>query len=304
MDIIPYAQLEDKRRMLPLFYHAGHSPFDYRRRGNGDFRIRKGYEGLCGVEDGELLGFVGFMDIPTRTVSGTEVVGGIWGVVTDSNHVRKGVSKALMEASHQYFQERGFRFSFLTTYGSWGAHRLYRKLGYEDVKSTTGCPIAYRLMESDAKATGYCGEFQTPTEEGVAGLFEQFTSQLTGFVIRPKEYLSYVACCGGISLEHSLEVEGGYVLANERMGLVQAREVVAMNSTAQGRLLDALEQSAAGGSVLDSLVTTTALRDGYAARGYQLYSGRYGVLMAKELGDASMDDVYGDRFYISAMEWF
>ena len=304
MDIIPYTQLEDKHRMLPLFYHAGHSPFDYRRRGDGDFRIRKGHEGLCAVEDGEILGFVGLMDMPTRTVSGIEMMGGIWGVVTDPNHVRRGVSRTLMEASHRYFRERGFRFCFLTTYGSWGAHRLYHKLGYEDVKAVTGYPTAYLLVESDAEADGHRDGFQTPTEESVARLFEQFTSQLTGFVVRPKEYLGYVAGRGGISLEHSLEVEGGYVLANERMGCIQVREMVAMDSAAQGRLIDALERRSDNGSVLDSLVTTAELRDGYASRGYQLYPGRYGVLMGKELDDVSMDEAYGDRFYISAMEWF
>jgi GNAT superfamily N-acetyltransferase len=285
MEIIPYAQFEGRHQMLPLFHHAGHNPFDYRLRarpGSLDFRIIKGHEGLCGVEDGELLGFVGLMDIPTR----------------------RGVSKALMEASHEYFHERGFRFSFLTTYGSWGAHRLYRKLGYEDVKPVTGCSSAYLLVESDSEADGHPDGSLTPTEESVADLFEQFTSQFTGFVVRPKEYLGYVARRGGISWDRSLEMEGGYVLARERSRCIQVREMVAMDSAVQERLLDALEHKADNGSVLDSLVTTPTLQDGYVSRGYHLYAGRYGVLMAKQLGDVSMNEVYGDRFYISAMEWF
>ena len=303
MDIIPYTKLREKHRMLPLFHHAGHSPFDYRRRGQGDYRIKEGYEGFCAVEGDELLGFAGLMEIPTQTVSGSEAAGGIWGVVTDYTSGRRGVSTALMEASHQYFRERGFSFVFLTTYRSMVAHQLYRKLGYNDVDAVSKYPTAYCLVEPHETALD--SNVTTPDEDSVARLFAEFTSGYTGFVIRPKDYLRYVMGRGSVNPDLSIQVEGGYALVAKRLELIQIREIVARDPRVQAKLLRALERKSRGGAVIDPVVTIKGLMEGYVARNYHTYRGRYNVVMVKALKrDISFEEAYGDTFFISSLEWF
>ena len=49
-----------------------------------DARLRDGPVGFCAVESDRLAGFLGVMDIPTRTLQGSEeMCAGIWGGTTN-----------------------------------------------------------------------------------------------------------------------------------------------------------------------------------------------------------------------------
>jgi ribosomal protein S18 acetylase RimI-like enzyme len=305
MEIIPYARLEGKHRMLNLFHQAGLTPFDYRSRGRGDFRIRTGNEGFCALENGELLGFVGVMEIPSRTLSGsTTNVGGIWGVATDPNYGRRGVARALTEAAHRSFSERGLSFSFLTSYRSWVAYDLYRKLGYMDIPAVAGYSTAYSLVEPGNTSGEETHNLPPPSEEDVAKRFATFTKNLTGFVTRPSDCLRYASSRQQISRELCVSSGDGYALAGERLGAIFIRELVAFDIQTQARLLSALQYKSRI-AILDPAVTTHELLEGYKALNYHTYQGRYSTVMVKALqNDVTFDDVYGSKFYISALEWF
>lgn len=307
MEVIPHTQLRDKHRLLPLFLHAGLGSFDYRRferRARADFRRREGPGGFCAVEREKLVGFVGVMEIPTRTVNGSQMVGGICDVATDPTHVRRGVATALMEAAHRYFREKGMPFAFLTANRSSGAYVLYRRLGYAEVEAVSRYPTAYTLVEPVQEPVPPGQVAHPPTEEGVARLFPEFTAGLTGFVIRPKEFLGLEIERKQVDPNLSVEMEGGYALVSGRPRSVEVREIVTKNREAQGLLLRALDRKATG-TIVDPAVTTAGLSEGYEAHGYHVYRGRYFVVMAKALEpDISVEEAYGGNFYMSALEWF
>ena len=132
MRIVTYAELEDKEQLMPLMFHGHQWALDYRsfqERITLDSRLRNGPAALCAVDGQRLLGIAGVMTHPSRTLKGTEPVGGITFVVTHPQATRRGICTALFEASHQWFRSLSYRFSFLTTIRSWHAYDLYRKLG-------------------------------------------------------------------------------------------------------------------------------------------------------------------------------
>ncbi len=80
MKVISYRELEPKDRFMLLMDQAFWwplSPAQLERLINLDIRLKNSPVGFCAVENGTLAGYVGVMDIPTKTVSGTvETVGG------------------------------------------------------------------------------------------------------------------------------------------------------------------------------------------------------------------------------------
>jgi hypothetical protein len=267
-----------------------------------DFRFREGPKGFCAIEDDKPVGFGGVMHIPTRTLRGVETVGGVWAVSTDPNYMRRGIGRAVMEAIHRYFRQQGFPFAFLTTYRSWGAYELYRKMGYIDVPSVIQSPTTYKFLPAhEAGADDPVTE--SPTEDGVARLFEEFTAGSTGFVDRPSDFFSLMIERGGFDTALSVGTEGGYVLVREFGGRIFVREMAARHQTVQTRLLEALEAKGKD-VIIDPVVTTPGLMEGYVSNRYHTYTGRHGTVMVKALADVSFEQAYGDRFYMSALEWF
>ena len=83
MQIVPYAQVSRKEDMVALLYRALRWPFDpwaFDSRWRDDPRIRDGPVAFCAMEKEIPVGFVGVMNVATRTVDGEECVGGIWAV--------------------------------------------------------------------------------------------------------------------------------------------------------------------------------------------------------------------------------
>jgi predicted acetyltransferase len=134
MEIKTYRELEIRDEFLPLFQHAfwwPYNPKEFKKAIKVDPRLQNSPVGYAATKNKRLVGFVGVMDITTRTLEGSEEkVGGIWGVVTHPAFTRKGISTALMQKSHEYFKEEGYKFSLLNTSKSLIAHAFYQKLGY------------------------------------------------------------------------------------------------------------------------------------------------------------------------------
>jgi len=209
-----------------------------------------------------------------------------------------------MEAAHRYLREKGMPFAFLTANRSSGAWALYRRLGYAEVEAVSRSPTAYMLVEPVQETPAPGQVAHPPTEDGVARLFSEFTAGLTGFVIRPKEFLGLEIEQKQVDPDLSVEMEGGYALVSGRPGSVEIREIVAKNREAQGLLLRALERKVTG-TIVDPVVATAWLLEGHEAHGYHVYRGRYYVAMAKALEpDISVEEAYGGNFYMSALEWF
>jgi len=101
MKITTYRELESKNELLPLMDQAFEwpfSPMEFEEEIKDHPRLKDNPVGYAAIEDSQLVGFVGVMDLATRTIDGAEeTVGGIWGVATHPAYARRGISTALMQ---------------------------------------------------------------------------------------------------------------------------------------------------------------------------------------------------------------
>jgi GNAT superfamily N-acetyltransferase len=302
MQIVPYAEVPQKEGFVALLYLALRWYFDplvFESRWRSDPRLRDGPAAFCALEKGVPVGFVGVMDVPTRTVDGEERVGGIWAVATHPGFARRGISTALLEKAHGYFKEKGVRLVFINTKRTFVAHGLYRKLGYEDVGRSDRYPMAYKVTGS--ALAGETGAFEMASEGRVADLFQRFTADRTGFVCRPPGFLDLQVKHGPLDSKLCLQTDSGYVLAAERDGSAEIWQMVALDVGAQCTLLNALSTKAS--VVMDRLVMDERLVRGYEKCRYSLTQGTYDALLVKRLSaEVSMAQLYGDSFYISYLD--
>lgn len=93
------------------------------------------YWGVYAVEDGRLRSRVETLQLAFTGRTGPQTVVGIADVLTLPDATGRGYARALLQKIHRRESGRGRAWSFLWTHRTWGAHRLYRDLGYEDVYS-------------------------------------------------------------------------------------------------------------------------------------------------------------------------
>lgn len=262
-------------------------------------RLRGSPVGYSAVEDNRVVGFVGVMDLTSRNLSGEiEPAGGIWGVTTLPSHVRRGISTALIEKTHQYFQEKGYQFSFLFTSRGLVAHGFYRKLGYAE---TLQFPSGYKTVQTEKP-----GKTETKVLDWnrILDIYNRFSSGRTGLVIRYKQYLKMLKSRHRLRSKDFIILENGYaVVRTEDRGVANVLEIVAASTETIGRLLELVEKKAKA-IVCDRMILDKEILRVYRARGYQIQDKSHGVLMVKPLKDAKFHQVYGGNFYMTNLDYF
>ncbi len=304
MRITTYRELELKDELLPLFQHAFWWPFspqEFEKTVKADPRLQHSPVGYAAIEDNRLVGFVGVMDIATRTLaSSEEKVGGIWGVVTHPAHARKGISTALMKKSHEYFREEGYKFSFLNTSKSLIAYRFYRKLGYEDV---IAYPNVYKVIPKQRKIAKKMGRKTKLDWNKVLEIFDQATKDQTGFVVRSPRYGKMLETRKRVQPRKSIVAENGYALLKEEGGNVAIQEIVALTKEETDRLITQSEERAKK-TIIAEAVLNSDLQETYLSHGFMLLKVSYDLLMSKPLTKANFREVYGHKFHVAATDYF
>lgn len=305
MKIVTYRELEPKddiMMLMELAFWWPSSPKDFEERINSDLRLKNGPVGFCAVEDGRLAGFVGVMDIPTKTVSGeTEIIGGIWAVGTNPDFARLGICKNLMESAHDSFRSQKYRFSFLCTSRTIIAYAIYQKLGYTEVEAVNQFKGVYKVLDKIESGGKNVGSALNP--EKIYQFYERFVEDKTGFVIRQKDFVTMFAKRKRFDEGKSIQKEKGYALVAERQNVIRIQDLVALDDTTYQELVDEIEQTAKSG-VINRLVADERLLGIYKSKGYRVQKEDDSVLMIKNLTDADVDKVYGKSFYIGALDWF
>jgi GNAT superfamily N-acetyltransferase len=137
---------------------------------------------LYAVEDGSVLGQVGVFRLPMISTQGREDVGGVWAVSTHPEHGGRGVATRLLAEAHTRMLAAGLRFSTLYTNRYLKAHRLYRRLGYED---TDVWATGMARHETAQQPTGLSARPPGPEGHGfVEDLFAILAEGYLGFAWR------------------------------------------------------------------------------------------------------------------------
>lgn len=304
MKIITYRELEPKDRFMLLMDQAFWwplSPAQLERLINLDDRLKNSPVGFCAAENGALAGYVGVMDIPTKTASGNvETVGGIWCVATNPRFAKRGICKSLMDKAHQYFQEKKYLFSFLCTSRTIIAYAIYVRMGYVEAEKVNSYREAYKVLGEEKP------EKKSETvldQKKIVDLYQKFVKDKTGFAIRQANFLEVLSERKRFDDKRSVLLPGGYALVTGPREVSRIMELVGSDEETYHELLDQVEAFSPNG-VIDRMITDEKLHQVYKDRGYCIEDGDHGVVMFKKLAQAEFEEKYGDSFHMGMMDMF
>ena len=305
MKVEAYRKLASKNELFPLIDQALWkllNPMEFEEEINADPRLKLSPVGYAAVKEGHIVGFVGVMDMVTRSLDGSEMeVGGIWDVATHPAHTRKGIATSLMQRAHHYFQERDYLFSLLTTGRDSIAYQFYQKLGYEEALTF---PSAYKLLRKGEKSVERASIKRKPDWDRILEIHRQATADRTGLVIRTKQYMTMLEPRKIVHPEKTIQTEEGYALLKEDKGNVTIKEIMAPTKRETTKLIRRIEEKAPK-TVIDRLILDDKTLDAYRSQGYMILTQSYSVLMAKSLAKSTgFEQVYGDKFYLSSVDLF
>jgi GNAT superfamily N-acetyltransferase len=310
MRILLYEELEPKDGLLPLLDHAfrwAFNPWTFPNSIEADPRLRGSGVGFCALENGRVVGFVGMLDLATRTLEGNvEYAGGIYGVASLPGYTRKGVCTTLMNRAHEHFKEKGYRFSLLGTSHTIVAHSLYEKLGYRDLFEAQS---AYKVTE-----TTKIEPVEKPASpkldfERLLRMYDGHVRGKAGFVVRDEDHYRMFEKNEGLSGRNCLFDEDGYVLFSEiKQGSwvngIWVREMVASDAKAMNRLLGRVEGRAKH-LICDRAVLDGSLLEVYRSRGYMIVERSHSVIMVKPLlPEASFTETYSKEIHMTGLDFF
>jgi predicted acetyltransferase len=308
MKILTYRELESKDALLPLLDNAFGWPFNPRMNENLvkiDPRLRNSPVGFCAVENEHVISYVGVMDMATRTLDGRiEYVGGIYGVATLPSHARKGISTELMNRVHEHFRERHYRFSLLCTSHTLVAYAMYKKLGYADLLER---PSVYKVL-SGKRTRAAERRSEKIDFDKLLKIYDKFMKDKTGFVVRDKAYLEMLKKTGYFSKDCLIEKDG-YVIFRSNIGgtwskATWIRELLASGTEQMNELVELVEAKAKD-LIMDRGVFDNTLLRVYKSRGYMIEKRSHAVMMVKPLTtDASFRKTYGDKFFLTDLDFF
>jgi len=305
VNIITYREIQPKDEIMMLMDLAFWwpiSPKDFDEFINMDVRLKNGPVGFCVVKDGRLAGFVGVMDIPTKTVKGeTEVIGGIWSVATNPDFARQGICKSLMKAAHNYFRKQKYHFSFLCTSRTIIAYGIYKRLGYTEVEYVNQFAAVHKVLNKTKPEEKKADTKLDPQK--IYKIYQEFVKNRTGFATRQKDFVTMFAKRKRFDERKSIQKEKGYALVSEVRNVIKVQDMVALDNATYGELIDKIEELARGG-IINRLVADKRLLGIYKSRGYRVQKGDDGILMVKNLSDASIDKLYDESFYMGILDWF
>jgi ribosomal protein S18 acetylase RimI-like enzyme len=309
MDIVAYRDLENKDELFILWLKSFGWPGSagwlakFKRY---ESRIGVGPVGMCGLIDGEMVGFVGIMTIPTRTKQGKiEMVGGIFGVAVSPAYARRGIGRMLLQASEEYLRQQGIRLSFLTTSRSIVAYDWYREVGYEVIKSVEEYPYLYKTFKTFPAVERKVSPSRTFKLDlrQVRDLFDLYNQSHCGFVIRNQKDLKAREMEGTFSRKLSISADGGYALLKGGQGAIQFMEILARNEKTYNQVIKLAESKAKHAAVAIHPFDPQA-QEALKKTDYQFHCGSYGVLMCKSLAKTSFADLYDESFMLSRLDWF
>ena len=137
-------------------------------------------------------------------------------------------------------------------------------------------------------------------------LYNKFTANKTGFVVRDEKRLELLRKYYGIKPEMIIQTERAYCIFKKHedsfYSSTQLMEVAALKVGEAIKLIRRVEKRAES-VVYDHVVPGSKILKVYRALGYTIEHRSYDVLMVKELSDMSFKEAYGEKFHISILDF-
>lgn len=246
------------------------------------------YGGVFAVEKGEVVGQTLVFRAPYAFPHGSETLGCIAAVTTRPDHGRSGVAQEVLREVHRREREAGEDHVALWTNLSWGAHRLYEKLGYRDIYLI---PRASRLVPPGRRRP--LGRYLRPGRKGELDALDELHRETTrerwGFTPRTPHHARTEGRLGYLDPGKDLRVYErggrieGYAFRQRRFGRTRCPELIASTSRAREALVDDLERSAPGGLMTFDLSAATDSAVLLRRRGYRFMRGSWYRLLGASL---------------------
>ncbi len=251
-------------------------------------KVLADYVGIFAVDRGTVVGHAFVERIPYAFPGGTETITGIASVATRSDRARAGVARLVLEEIHRREREAGIRHAALWTNQSWGAHRLYEKLGYRDIHVPV---LAVRASPGPARRPA--GPAVRPARisdlSGIEAIHARFGKDRLGFAERPAGLLRVAVAARElrpveILIARDAGQTRGYAMVDTGRLQTSCGELIGTTARARIALATAVERKGGAGTVTFRDGAVEELRPWLRGRGYAIAPVGWFVLMGCTFG--------------------
>lgn len=106
-----------------------------------------------------------------------------------------------------------------------------------------------------------------------------------------------------IQSKKTIVTEKGYALMKEDEGNIFVKEIIAFTKEEKSALITEIKEKAAK-TIIAEAILDSDLRTAYLAQEFMILENSYDVLMFKPLAEASFAEIYGNKFYAAATDYF
>jgi GNAT superfamily N-acetyltransferase len=247
------------------------------------------YVGVFAVERGRVVGQTLVKRLAYTFPDGTEKIGAIASVGTRPDLARGGIARKILEEVHRREREAGIRFVSLWTNRSWGAHRLYEKLGYRNVYENPWAVRAPRSRSLPPRRGIRVGPGRRGDLAELERVHDRWAESRLGFCRRPRCMFETSVAVRDFDPAQDLLVArtggriSGYALAQTTPVRTLCGELVAENQRTVVALVAGVERRAKGTPVAFQHTPVTDHAGMFRQRGYVTLDAGWYVLMAAEL---------------------
>ena len=246
------------------------------------------YVGVFAVDAGRVVGQTLVKRLTYHFPDGPQRIGAIASVGTRPDRSRTGVARRLLEEVHRRERAAGMDFVALWTNRSWGAHRLYEQLGYED---TYAYPWAVR--RPGPRRGPRRNRAISPARPRELGALDRLHDRLAegriGFCQRPRRFLLTAAAnrevdpASELLVAHDAGTVVGYALVHTTGSRTICGELVAETEAARTAIVRSVEARAGRNAVAFQHTPVTDARELLRRRGYAFLDTGWYVFMTHAL---------------------
>ena len=248
------------------------------------------YVGIFAVDGGHVVGQTYVKRIEYTFPEGTETVSAIASVGTRPDRARAGIARRVLEEVHSREREAGIRFATLWTNRSWGAHRLYERLGYRDVYAFPWATRGPRAAAAGSHRSKVIGPARTSELGALEELHRVESNGRVGFVRRPKGYLRTAAAVRAFDPAHDLLVARrgtrpvGYAVVQSSGTQAVCGEIVAKSVPVREALISEIERRHSGAVIAFQHTLVSDAEQRFRQLGYTILKAGWYTFMASSLG--------------------